>query len=340
MLLRRPALFCLSLLSLLTCAAPADAQLWQTPATTAAQPALRGYALRGTVLTQGPTRITLDTAGGRVVGVLIETPDLNALARGIVAAWGGTEQALPQVSRWLAQPGVQAKARRGFTEPSDENGVDTLTLRLSGTGTSLRWRAYVAINILPEKAFTPTRNVTGQASAPNSIHILSDFQCPACLQAWQQIIPQWRKQPALYRISYHHFPLSYHRNAFPAAEAGECAAQQGKFWAYADALFKNYNAWTPQDSGQLPPAFKSYATQVGLNRARFDTCLTSHQTRGEVSRQMVQGQRVYLTGTPTIYLNGIKLTEMTGEELKLVQAMTRARPSAQSVIAGRLASFK
>lgn len=320
----------------------AQAQLWATPPETARQPVLKGFTAQeqGKVLRLGDTTVTLDTVAGRVVGVLIEGRDVANVARGLSAAWGADAEDATRLAAQLSAKGFQDRARLGLVQPSDENGTDLLAVRLTGSGSTQRWRIYSALNVIPESQFPSTRNVTGKASAPHVIHVLSDFQCPACRQLWSTELPKWRKQPDVYQVHYHHFPLSYHANAAAAAEASECAAQQGKFWNYADELFAQFSRWTRMDAPQAQKQFGEYASRLKLGRAAFDQCLSKHQPKAEVARQMKGADSLFLTGTPTVYLNGVKLTDWSPEEMRRIQAVTRAKPDAASVIAARLKTFR
>ena len=321
---------------------PACAQLWETPQTTARQPLLRGASVQqgGKVLRLGSTTLTLDVVAGRVIGVLIEGQDTASVTRALAGVWGTATEGAAALHQAFSRPAFQDRARLGSVQTGDENGTDLLAIRLTGRGAEQRWRVYAAINVLPESVFPATRNVTGQSGAPNVLHILSDFQCPACRQLWAGQLPAWRAQPARYRVHYHHFPLDYHANAFAAAEASECAAKQNNFWKYADQLFSGFDQWGRATAPQATRLFGTYAGTLKLDRAAFDRCLKTRQTRAEVRRQMQGAGKTYLRGTPTVYLNGVKLTSFSAGEMDRVQSVTRTRPGAASVIARRLESFR
>lgn len=285
---------------------------------------------------KGDTAFTLDVVAGRVVGVLVETTDTADLARGFGVAWGMNEKDLPELQNDLSSPDVLISALRGIVETADESGSSLLALRRDG----LRWKAYLTLNVLPESAFPRSANVTGQAGAPNVIHLMSDFQCPYCQDLWQGDLARWRKQPGQYRVVYHQFPLEFHENAFAAAEASECAAAQGQFWPYSDRLFDRFNQWTRLNTAQATEKFALYAKEGGLDSAAFKTCMGNHTAQAEIKRQMASQDAVVVDGTPTVYLNGIKLLERSAEEQKAVLAVTRATPSAGAVIEGRLKAFR
>lgn len=320
----------------LACSSAAQAQLWQTPQATAKQSILKGFTVTGNVLRKNETAYTLDVVAGRVVGVLVETTNTADLARGFGAAWGMEEKDLPELQKNLSSPEMLIAAFRGIVETADESGTNLLALRRDG----LRWKAYLTLNVLPESTFASSANVTGQASAPNVIHLMSDFQCPYCQDLWLGDLAGWRKQPGQYRVVYHQFPLDFHKNAFAAAEASECAAAQGKFWPYSDRLFGRFGEWSRLNTAQASEKFAAYATEGRLNVAAFKTCLSTHAPQAEIKRQLKSKDTAFVDGTPTVYLNGIKLLERSPEEQQAVLAVTRATPSAGTVIEERLKAFR
>jgi protein-disulfide isomerase len=88
-----------------------------------------------------------------------------------------------------------------------------------------------------------------------------------------------------------------HARAQPAAEAVECAGDQGKFWEYHDVLFANQRALADSD-------LKKYAADLGLDSEAFDTCLSSGKHRNTVLQETAVGRRLGVTGTPAFFVNG------------------------------------
>jgi protein-disulfide isomerase len=97
------------------------------------------------------------------------------------------------------------------------------------------------------------------------------------------------------------YPLrSIHPNAYEAALAGECAVEQDRFWPFYDALF----------SGRYPLSSSGYqeaARDVGLDTDRFETCYDNADHAAEVALDMKEGEKFYILGTPTFYLNGKRM---------------------------------
>ena len=93
------------------------------------------------------------------------------------------------------------------------------------------------------------------------------------------------------------YPLGFHDRAQPAAEAAQCANEQGKFWEYHDKLFENQRAL--QDAN-----LRQYAVDLGLNAESFGECLDSGRFRDDVAQDMREGTSVGVRGTPAFFVNG------------------------------------
>ena len=138
----------------------------------------------------------------------------------------------------------------------------------------------------------------GPANAPVTIIEFSDFQCPFC----QRVMPTLKQVRQKYgdrvRIVWKDFPLtSIHPQAFKAAEAGNCAREQGKFWEYHDRLFTNQQALQPE-------FLMKYAADAGLDAAKFKTCLDTAKYSDRVQEQMGVGTGLGVASTPSLFING------------------------------------
>jgi protein-disulfide isomerase len=138
----------------------------------------------------------------------------------------------------------------------------------------------------------------GNANAPVTLVEFSDFQCPFCAR----VMPTLKRVQEAYgnrvRIVWKDFPLtSIHPQAFKAAEAGQCAQEQGKFWELHDRLFANQQA-LQSDS------LKKYAADSGLDAAKFNACLDTAKYGDRVQEQMGIGTRLGVSSTPTVFVNG------------------------------------
>jgi protein-disulfide isomerase len=150
----------------------------------------------------------------------------------------------------------------------------------------------------------------GALNAPVTLVEFTDFQCPSCAAmqpVLEQIAAEYGEQRV--RLVVRDFPLQQHANAFKAAEAAEAARAQGKYWEYAKLLFTNQQAL---DVAKL----KEYATQIGLDRAKFDAMIDSGQLSPKVQSDLNEGNRLGINATPSIYVNGRLLEERSYEGLK------------------------
>jgi len=120
----------------------------------------------------------------------------------------------------------------------------------------------------------------------------SDFQCPYCSRLEPTLSALLDEYKGKIRLIYKHFPLtSIHDQAEPAAEASECAADQGKFWEFHDALY--------DDQSKLADGYYSeLASQLGLNKSKFDDCLNSGKYKQKVADNSAEAQAAGAQGTP------------------------------------------
>jgi protein-disulfide isomerase len=91
------------------------------------------------------------------------------------------------------------------------------------------------------------------------------------------------------------FPLeSIHKLAFKAAEAANCAGEQGKYWEMHDRLYSNQQALEP---------WTTHAQAVGLDVPKFEACLNGGGQAAEIRRDMAEAQKAGVTGTPAFFLS-------------------------------------
>ncbi|HLC67299.1 MAG TPA: DsbA family protein [archaeon] len=141
-------------------------------------------------------------------------------------------------------------------------------------------------------------NVAGSDNATVTILEYSDFQCPFCGQAEPTIKQILDKYPNDVRVIYKHFPLSQiHPYSEKAAEAAECAADQGKFWEMHDIMFANQN-------NLYTNSLKQYAKDIGLNTDDFNSCLDSGAMKPRVDNDLRDGGEAGVRGTPAFFVNG------------------------------------
>lgn len=126
--------------------------------------------------------------------------------------------------------------------------------------------------------------------------------------------------PTQVRLAIKDFPLDIHKDARKAAEAAQCAAGQQRFWDFHDKLFSS-NALSLSD-------LKSFAKELGLNTQAFDQCLEEGKYRARVEKDLAEGQRMGITGTPTFLINGRPLFgSQTFDRFKKLIDRELARPA-------------
>lgn len=157
--------------------------------------------------------------------------------------------------------------------------------------------------------------VNGNPKAKVVLLEYSDFQCPACA-SWQQVIELiLNKFDGQLRFEFRHFPLeSIHDKAFRAALAVEAAGRQGKFWQMHDLLFKNQDKWS--ENIGIEGTIKQYARDLGLNVDLFTRDFKDPQIKKIVKSDIDLGNKLRITGTPTLFLNNKEIKPKSVEDFE------------------------
>lgn len=184
---------------------------------------------------------------------------------------------------------------------------------------SLRWLigvgvlaviiAVAAFILWIQSAHTPPLSAARLASDPSlgfpsakvTIIEYGDFGCTTC-RGWEQA-GVLKEMVAVYGDQVHFVWRDYPvitAQSPKAAEAGQCAFDQGKFWEYHDLLYAKAPALSIGD-------LKSYAAQLGLNTTQFDQCLDAGQDKAKVDQSMVEARNYGFIGTPSFIVNGRKV---------------------------------
>ena len=152
--------------------------------------------------------------------------------------------------------------------------------------------------------------VRGDPNAAVTVIEFTDFQCSACGAMYPVMEDVLKSYGNRVRFVIRNFPLTRaHENAMRAAQAAEAAKAQGKFWEYIDLLFKNQIALDAE-------SLKKYATQVGMDRKRFDAEFESGKYDADIRRDIEEGEVYGIEATPTIYINGVALSEFSADGLR------------------------
>lgn len=162
----------------------------------------------------------------------------------------------------------------------------------------------------------------GDVNAAVTVVMFTDFQCPTCAKTHpilQDLLKQYGNRV---HFVVRDFPLNIHPDAAKAAEAANAAHAQGKFFEYIDLLYRNQNALSV-------PKLKEYATQIGLDRAKFDLALAQGTYLKEVLHDLEDGGVYGINGTPSIFINGRKVIDIsaTGLQQALDRAFAEAAPA-------------
>lgn len=193
------------------------------------------------------------------------------------------EEVRPRIAQYLQQQQATEVLRALVTRLEDENGVKKML-------------PHYRLDVAPEDS--PRK---GAATAPIQIVEFSDFQCPYCSDAATTVKKVEEKYGDKVSIVYRHFPLPMHDKAHRAAEASQCANDQGQFWTFHDALFADQKPWTDDD-------FKGIAKTAGIDVKKFEDCLSAGTHVATVDEDMEDGRKAGMNGTPGFYINGIVLS--------------------------------
>ena len=159
----------------------------------------------------------------------------------------------------------------------------------------------------PEELVQKAKGVRrGQTTAPVRLTVFADYMCPGCA-AYTTIIGQPLKREFIDTGKvveiFYDFPLGgSHIYSFLAARAARCAEDQGKFWQYHDNLFEKQRDWSFEPK---PPVdvFKKYASDLTLDRKKFDACIDSEMHSDLVDYNHQLGQQAGVGSTPTVFIN-------------------------------------
>ncbi len=108
------------------------------------------------------------------------------------------------------------------------------------------------------------------------------------------------KYPDSVKVVFKHYPLSFHKQALPAALASMAAAEQGKFWEYHDELFLNQNSLSSEK-------YLEIAQNLGLDLKKFSLDIMRPSLRQKIEQDVADAQKAGVTGTPTLFVNGRKV---------------------------------
>jgi protein-disulfide isomerase len=241
------------------------------------------------------------------IGTLKEIQELRREIEGLKAGQQGVQKDLQEIKSLLQnRPAAAAAAPGAPTVPQ---------------------------NLVLDIAEAP---VKGEKDAKLALVEFTDFQCPFCGRHVRETVPQIEKdyvETGKLKYVVQDFPLeSIHKNAFKAAEAARCAQDQGKYWEMHERLFANQQALGPAD-------LVGYAQALGLNVEGFKPCLDEDTYAAAIRKDMAEGQKAGVTGTPAFFLG---VMEGADGKVKVVRNLSGAQPFSafQAAIDSALAEQK
>ncbi len=173
---------------------------------------------------------------------------------------------------------------------------------------------------------TSSKTPRGNPNAAVTIMEYSDFECPACRVAHAIITkPLLEKYGAQVRFEHRQFPLPSHAYSLPLAEVSECAADQGKFWEFADMAYEKQLAMDQEEPPRQVNQADIDAWSRELNVADqdlFDRCVESHIKRKAIMAEFEEARAAGAPGTPTYFVNGEQIaTDLASLELAIDTAL-------------------
>ena len=186
-----------------------------------------------------------------------------------------------------------------------------------------------------DELFVPVGNspVKGNANAPVTIVMFSDFQCPFCARVEGTLREIEGRYGGSIRIVWKNNPLPFHDKAEPAARAALAAHAQGKFWEMHDLIFANQGALSFED-------LHAYASELGLNMAKFEADMNAPTAAASIKEDQALSTRLGARGTPHFFINGFRLrgaqpvttfTELIDRELARAKAQMAKGTAAANV---------
>lgn len=195
-----------------------------------------------------------------------------------------------------------------------------------------------------EKAAPPisaSETLLGKASAPVAIIEYGDYQCPWCGKFFTEVEPMIRKeyiQTGKAKMVFRSFQFLGPESK-AAAEAVECAREQGKSWEYHDAVYKAEHADGQENNGNLDrELFLKLAGEVKLDVNAFTGCLDAHKFASKVQSDYTAAGAAGVNGTPTVFINGKLLgswTSSSGNPFSAPANLDAVRSAINSALAGK-----
>ena len=238
-------------------------------------------------------------------------------------------QHLESYLRHLFVWGPQIKVEIGEFTPAPVPGLLKTTIRasagaaaeqqefyVSSDGTQILRGAFFRASDNPfradlNKITTALQPSFGTPGAPVVIVAYSDFQCPHCREEAKVLRENLLKSfPQQVRVYFKDMPLVNHDWARTAALAGRCIFRQNPlaFWDFHDWVFENQPGITAANFGEKAAGFLKGKE---IDPLQFNRCLEKRETEEEVNQSVAEGRSLGIQSTPTLFVNGRRLTGAT-----------------------------
>ncbi|HTE46314.1 MAG TPA: DsbA family protein [Gemmatimonadaceae bacterium] len=152
--------------------------------------------------------------------------------------------------------------------------------------------------------------VVGNPAATLEVTEFGDFECPACGRFAVLTEPDIRKnlvETGKIRWRFIDYPLSMHKNTWQASRAAACADEQGKFWAFHDALYSTQDEWSGEVTNNPDKFMKQLGQRVGLNTSQFNQCVDTKKTQAKVQAHLKLAEARQVSQTPTFVIGDKQL---------------------------------
>lgn len=198
-----------------------------------------------------------------------------------------------------------------FREPDRKPGTNSASKTTSAPISAALAKA-------PAGAVPP--NSLGSPTASVVLEEFADYQCPTCATVHPYIKEVIAAYGSKIRFVFRSFPLTQiHDKAYDAAVVAEAAGMQGKFWDMQNQLFQNQKAWSAQGADHKT-LFNDYAKLIGLDIEKFKNDIAGLAAKSRVDADLTRGRAAQLTGTPSLFVNGmlVPFEQMNVQGLKQI----------------------
>lgn len=148
----------------------------------------------------------------------------------------------------------------------------------------------------------------GQKGAKVKLVEFADFQCPACKAAHDVLKKFMGKMSGKVEFVFMDFPINRSGVSRRVAEGAFCANQMGKYWEYHDLAFDKQDKLTHEYALEMAKTLK-------LDEGKFKACIDGPEAKAYVQKSLSEGERIGISGTPSLYLNGRRILDWSEEAL-------------------------